>query len=112
MKSSEKNLYFCAVLFLLLLVLGGLKLADANLTRLMAPEAPFATVSLQYEHGLVLKGPEKQYRLPSLDLVTIDVEENSLHLSRGGRGLKLPRFVALGNIEKLRGLLDVDKLMP
>jgi hypothetical protein len=111
-KSSDKNLYFSAILFFLLLVLGGLKLVDASLTRLIEPEAPFATFSVQYEHGLVLKGPKNQYRLPSLKLVTIRVEESSLHLSRGGKGLKLPRFLTWGNIEKLRGLLDVDKLMP
>lgn len=112
MKSNEKNLYFSAVLLFLVLVLGGLKLVDASLSRLIEPDAPFATVSLQYEHGFVLLGPEKQYCLPSLELGTIKVEESSLRFSRGERSLKLPRFLTWGNIEKLRVLLDVDKLMP
>ena len=114
MKSnSEKNLYFGAIMLFLFLVLGGLNLVDANLTRLVLPDTPFATISRTYEHGLVLKVPEKQYNLPSLEIVTIAMEDGSLLFTRnGGGGVKVPRFLTWWNIKKLRGLLDVDKLMP
>ena len=112
MKPEEKNLTFIAFLLLFLLFLGGVALVDTNLTRLIMPETPFATISLAYEHGLVFKGPETCYCLPSLDILTLSSGKDNLRLSRGGPGLKVPRFISLGNIDKLRRLLDIDKLMP
>lgn len=112
MKSREKNLYFCAFFGLLLLVLGGLELVDTNLNRLILPQAPIATLSLGYEHGLALTGATRDYRLPCLELVTLRVEGEDLFLSRGEKSLKIPASLPLGQIEGLRRMLHIDKSLP
>ncbi|HOC06052.1 MAG: hypothetical protein ACOX21_01560 [Bacillota bacterium] len=112
MKVKENNLYFVAVLFFLAVVLGGLSIVDAGLNRLIAPEEPFISVAVQYDHGIKLKIPGKQLHLPCLDLCSVEMGDNCWHFARGEVRLGLPRFITLGSIERLRSLLDVDKSEP
>jgi hypothetical protein len=92
-------------MLLIIIVFTGLNAADLNLTRLMLPEKPFFTVSLTYEHGLVLRGPAKQYCLPALPVAAITMEQDTLVLNLGEMRLKLPRFLVWGNLISLRRFL-------
>lgn len=112
MKVKESNLYFIAVFLILCLVLGGLSIVDAGLTRIIMPEAPFVTLSVKYSHGLTLVVPEKHYHIPCIELCTVRIEDSYWHFAKGGGEIKLPRFFILGDIKKLRSWLDVDKLSP
>lgn len=112
MKPKEANLLFCSVVLLLLLVLAGVSQVDASLTSLLLPAAPYTTLALAYQHGFVLKGPQCEYSLPSIKLATLDFTGENLLFTLGNTGFCLPRYIALGNIEKLKRLLAVDKLTP
>lgn len=112
MKSGEKNLLFCAVFIFFLLVVVGLRLVDANLTRMIVPDTPFATFSLRYEHGFVLVGSGEKHPVPSLALVNLRTGASKLSICRGRGELVLPLYLNLGEIKGLRGLLAVDKLLP
>jgi hypothetical protein len=111
-KVKESNLYFIAMFIILGLVLGGLSIVDAGLTRLIMPEAPFVSVSIKYSHGMTLVVPDKQYHVPCIELCTVSIEDSYWHFARGGGEVKLPRLLIFGDIEKLRSWLDVDKLSP
>jgi len=114
MKSdAEKNLLFVGIVMLLMVVIIGINLVDGSLTRLMLPDLPFSTVSVKYNHGMVLTGPESELCLVSPSLAALWVAGDVVHVETVWFKIRTPYILTLGNIENMRTLTGLlTKLIP
>ena len=69
-----KNTLFLGVLLLVVLVLVGTNLTDRQLNRLILPEQPISVLSVSYEHGVVIHGPQARFAVPALTIGELSVD--------------------------------------
>lgn len=105
----ENNTIFIGVTLLILIVLVGAGLVDASLSKLLLPPEPFATVAVDYQHGIVIRGPESEICLKAAKIGTLAVEGEAIIIQTGFFSIKVPFVLTVGNISRLRDALLLTK---
>lgn len=102
MSDAEKNTLFLGVLLLVVLVLVGTNLTDRQLNRLILLEQPISVLSVSYEHGVVIHGPQARFAVPALTIGELSVDGDVARWRVGGLSLELPLAINWGNLGALR----------
>lgn len=90
MKGNEKNLLFLGIIMLLVLVVFGLRIVDNSLTGLLLPDSPYLTVAVEYEHGIIIRGPERVIHIPVQDIASLLVNDGSIEIRTCGIKIRIP----------------------
>ncbi|MGI6364379.1 MAG: hypothetical protein ACOX2G_01275 [Bacillota bacterium] len=105
----EYNTIFIGLVLLAIIVLVGAGLVDSSLSRLLLPPEPFATVAVDYQHGIVIRGPESEISFKATKLATVAIEDERIAIRTGAFSLKIPFVLTWGNINGLRAALRLTK---
>lgn len=105
----EKNALFLGATLLIIIVLVGANLVDSSLTKLILPSEPFATIGLDYQHGIVVRGSGREIALKAANLGKIEVAQDNFLINTRFFLIKIPFVLTWGNINSLRHALQLTK---